>query len=230
MVAPTLPLSSKFRWDVFLSFRGADTRKNFIGHLYSSLERVGIRIFRDEEELPRGETISTALLNAIEESRIFIVVFSKDFASSRWCLDELVEIVDRRKTIGRTLLPIFYHIKPSDVRRQTGTFTEAFARHEEQFHNNIERVHKWKKALTEAANCSGLDLESIANGYYATDSCALIFHSFSFYFISEFHIRIYKIKVKKEKGKKKKIAPSSFINFFLFRGPECLCCSIKTQR
>jgi hypothetical protein len=195
MVAPTLPLSSKFRWDVFLSFRGADTRKNFIGHLYSSLERVGIRIFRDEEELPRGETISTALLNAIEESRIFIVVFSKDFASSRWCLDELVEIVDRRKTIGRTLLPIFYHIKPSDVRRQTGTFTEAFARHEEQFHNNIERVHKWKKALTEAANCSGLDLESIANGYYATDSCALIVHSFSFYFISEFYIRIYKIKV-----------------------------------
>ncbi len=56
-------------------------------------------------------------------------------------------------------------------------------------------MHKWKKALTEATNCSGLDLESIANGYYATDSCALIVHSFSFYFISEFYIRIYKIKV-----------------------------------
>jgi hypothetical protein len=190
MVAPTLPLSSKFRWDVFLSFRGADTRKNFISHLYSSLGRVGIRIFRDDEELLRGETISAGLLNAIQESKIFIVVFSKDFAYSRWCLDELVEIVDRRKTIGHTFLPIFYHINPSDVRRQTGTFAEAFARHEEQFHNNIFRVHRWKKALTEAANCSGLDLESIANGYYATDS-----YAFSFYFIFEFYIRIYKIKV-----------------------------------
>jgi hypothetical protein len=158
MAVPTLSLPSIFRWDVFLCLRGADTRKNFIDHLYSSLVRVGIRIFRDDEELPRGETISAGLLNAIQESRIFIIVFSKDFASSSWCLDELVEIVGLRKTIGRTLLPIFYHIEPSDVRRQTGTFAETFARHEEQFHNNIERVHKWKKALTKAANCSGLDL------------------------------------------------------------------------
>jgi hypothetical protein len=103
------------------------------------------------------------------------VVFSKCYASSRWCLDELVEIMNCKNTIGHILLPIFYHVNPSDVRKQKGTFAEAFVRHEEQFHTNMERVQKWREALTEAANCSGWDLESVANGYYAT---LLHFHAF----------------------------------------------------
>jgi len=181
--AATTPSSSKFRWDVFLSFRGVDTRNNFIDHLYTSLVQEGIRAFQDEEKLPRGETISAGLLNAIKESRIFIVVFSKNFASSCWCLDELVEIMSHRETTGRTLLPIFYHIKPSDVRSLTGTFAEAFAMHEEQFHNNINKVDKWKNAFTKAADYPGLDLESIANGYYAMNSSLCFFIHFSFYFI-----------------------------------------------
>ncbi|XP_062173051.1 disease resistance protein RPV1-like isoform X2 [Alnus glutinosa] len=167
MATPTLPSSSESRWDqdVFLSFRGEDSRKNFTDHLYSALVQVGIRTFRDSEKLPRGENISIELLNAIRGSRISIVVFSKGYASSRWCLDELVEIVNCKNTIGHTLLPIFYHLDPSDVRKKTGTFAEAFARHEEQFPTDMERVQRWRVALTEAANCSGWDLESVADGY-----------------------------------------------------------------
>jgi hypothetical protein len=129
-----------------LSFRGEDTRKNFTDHLYSALVQVGIRTFRDDEELRRGKTISTELLNAIRGSRISIVVFSKGYASSRWCLDELVEIVHCKNTIGHTLLPIFYHVDPSDVRKQTGTFAEAFARHEERFQTDMERVQRWRRS------------------------------------------------------------------------------------
>ncbi|XP_059441190.1 disease resistance protein RPV1-like [Corylus avellana] len=154
-----------WNYDVFLSFRGEDTRKNFTDHLYSALLRVGIHTFRDDEELRRGKTISTELLNAIRGSRISIVVFSKGYASSRWCLDELVEIVQCRNTIGHTLLPIFYHVDPSDVRKQAGTFAEAFAGHEERFQTDIGRVQRWRVALTEAANCSGWNLESLENGY-----------------------------------------------------------------
>jgi hypothetical protein len=161
-----------WNYDVFLSFRGEDTRKNFTDHLYSALVRVGIRTFRDDEELRRGKTISTELLNAIRGSRISIVVFSKGYATSRWCLDELVEIVHCRNTTGHTLLPLFYHVNPSDVRRQAGTFAEAFAKHEERFQTDMERVQRWRVALTEAANCSGWNLESLENGYYATVSFA----------------------------------------------------------
>jgi hypothetical protein len=173
MATTTIPLSFESSWDVFLSFRDKDTRKNFTDHLYSALVRLGIRTFRDDEELRSGENISTELLNAIQRSRFSIVVFSKGYASSRWCLDELAEIVHCKNTIGSILLSVFYHVNPSDVRNQTGTFAEAFARHEKRFQTDIKRVQRWRASLTEAANCSGWDLESFANGYYATNSCAL---------------------------------------------------------
>uniref|UniRef100_A0A2N9FSR3 TIR domain-containing protein n=1 Tax=Fagus sylvatica TaxID=28930 RepID=A0A2N9FSR3_FAGSY len=150
--------------DVFLSFRGEDTRKNFTDHLYTALVQAGIHTFRDDDELARGKEISTELLKAIQESRISIVVFSKGYASSRWCLDELVHIMHCKKTIGHTVLPIFYDVNPSDVRKQNGTFAGAFTRHEERFTAEMEKVQKWRAALTEAANLSGWDLQSLANG------------------------------------------------------------------
>jgi hypothetical protein len=176
---------SKPHWnyDVFLSFRGEDTRKTITDHLYSALEGVGIRTFLDDEGLRRGKTISIELLNAIRGSRISIVVFSKGYASSRWCLDELVEIVHRRNTTSHTILPIFYHVDPSDVRNQTGTFAEAFVRHEKRFPIDMERIGKWRKALTEAANCSGWDLKIVANGYYVMNSCTFSFIFCPFLFI-----------------------------------------------
>ncbi|XP_059430129.1 disease resistance protein RPV1-like isoform X2 [Corylus avellana] len=159
--------SSQSGWDhdVFLSFRGEDTRKNFTDHLYSALGRAGINTFRDDEGLDRGESISRELLNAIRRSRISIVIFSKGYASSTWCLDELAEIVNCKNTIGHTLLPIFYHVDPSDVRKQSKTFAEAFIWHEKRFQTDMKRVQRWREALTEVAECSGWDLESFANGY-----------------------------------------------------------------
>lgn len=164
MAAQTLP-SPSWNHDVFLSFRGEDTRKNFTDHLYTALVQAGIHTFRDDDELPRGKLISDELLRAIRGSRVSIVVFSKDYASSSWCLDELVEIVHCKNTIGQILLPIFYDVNPSHVRKQTGTFAEAFARHEERFRAEMERLQKWRAALTEAANFSGWDLQNLANGY-----------------------------------------------------------------
>jgi len=175
MAAQTLQSPSKPRWnyDVFLSFRGEDTRKTFTDHLYTALVHAGIHTFRDDDELLRGNYISTELLKAIQGSRISIVVLSQGYASSRWCLDELVEILHCKNSIGHTLLPIFYDVNPSDVRKQTGAFAEAFSRHEKRFQAEIERVHKWRAALTEAADYSGWDLQNIANGYYMLRSLVL---------------------------------------------------------
>ena len=149
--------SSSRRWiyDAFLSFRGEDTRNGFTDHLYAALQRSGIFAFRDDERLERGKSISPELLKAIEESRISIVILSRNYASSTWCLDELVKIIQCMKVMGMTVLPIFYDVDPSDVRKQMGTFAQAFIKHEERLKDNMEKVQTWKATLSEVANLSG---------------------------------------------------------------------------
>ncbi|KAH9726243.1 ADP-ribosyl cyclase/cyclic ADP-ribose hydrolase [Citrus sinensis] len=137
-----------WKYDVFLSFRGEDTRKNFTDHLYSALDEKGIIVFRDDKELERGESISPGLFKAIEESKISIVVFSRSYAFSTWCLDELVHILECKNTNNQQMVyPIFYDVEPAVVRKQTETFQEAFAQYEEVFSENIEKVISSKSPI-----------------------------------------------------------------------------------
>ncbi|XP_034204971.1 disease resistance protein RUN1-like [Prunus dulcis] len=154
---------SSWKYDVFLSFRGKDTRFNFTDHLYKALCDKGIYTFIDRE-LVRGEEISSAFVKSIEESRISLIVFSEDYASSRWCLDELVKILQCKKSKQQVVLPIFYKVDPSDVRNQKGKFGDAFEELiKRKFKNDKEKVLIWREAqvliwreaLTEAANLSG---------------------------------------------------------------------------
>nr|XP_016505080.1 PREDICTED: TMV resistance protein N-like [Nicotiana tabacum] len=156
--------SSPFSYEVFLSFRGEDTRKTFTGHLYSKLCDVGINTFIDDEELRKGDVISSKLEKAIEVSRISIVVFSRNYASSSWCLNELVKILECKEKLKQMVLPIFYDVDPSEVRKKTGLFGEALAKHKERPFG-AQRVEKWRAALTEAANLSGWDLQNVADGH-----------------------------------------------------------------
>ncbi|XP_050131144.1 disease resistance protein RPV1-like isoform X11 [Malus sylvestris] len=145
-------------YDVFLSFRGEDTRTNFTDHLYHALVRNGINTFIDCH-LTKGEEISPALLQAIEESRISIIVLSEKYVSSRWCLDELVHILECRKSRQQIVWPVFYKVDPSHVRNHTGSFGEAFTELECKFKDNKKKILAWRSAVKEAANLSGYPLK-----------------------------------------------------------------------
>jgi hypothetical protein len=151
-------------YDVFLSFKGEDTRKNFTDHLNLALRDAGINTFKDDIELQRGEDIASGLLQAIRRSRIFVIVFSRNYAASRWCMEELVEIMECRRTIRKLVLPIFYDVDPSEVKNQTGSFAKAFTKHEECYLSDMGKVLRWRKALREAANLSGWDLQRTVDG------------------------------------------------------------------
>ncbi|KAF3950119.1 hypothetical protein CMV_024081, partial [Castanea mollissima] len=142
-------------YDVFLSFRGEDTRLSFTDHLYEAFILGGIEAFRDSEKLQLGQVIASELIQAIEKSQYAIVILSEKYADSRWCLDELAEIVECKKNKGLKVVPIFYHVNPSDVRNQTGPFGKAFAEHNKDDRIDGEKIQKWKKALTEVGNLSG---------------------------------------------------------------------------
>ncbi|XP_052301342.1 disease resistance protein RPV1 [Populus trichocarpa] len=159
--------SSRFsncKYQVFLSFRGEDTRKNFTDHLYMALVQAGIHTFRDDDEIRRGENIDFELQKAIQQSKISIIVFSKDYASSRWCLDELVMIMERKRNDDCIVLPVFYDVDPSQVGRQTGSFAAAFVKHEKSFNEEKERVSGWRIALKEVTDLAGMVL---GDGYEA---------------------------------------------------------------
>ena len=164
MDSSSFPCSSSFaaaqwNYDVFLSFRGEDTRYNFVGHLYGALSGEGICTFKDDKNLDRGKPISPELLKAIEESRFAIVIISKEYASSAWCLDELAHIIHCKNKTGMTVLPVFHYVDPSDIRKQMGTFEQAFIKHEEK--ENKERVEKWRDALRQVGNLAGWHLKNI---------------------------------------------------------------------
>lgn len=147
----------RWRYDVFLSFYGEDTRKSFTDHLYAALKQKGILVFRDEEKLKRGNYIPDELLKAIQESMYAIVVISENYAFSKWCLIELAYVVECMKDTHTrlTVLPIFYHVDPSHVGKQTESFAEAFANHEKDPKVDIEMMQKWRAALTKVGKISG---------------------------------------------------------------------------
>ncbi|KAB2603566.1 TMV resistance protein N-like [Pyrus ussuriensis x Pyrus communis] len=147
----------RWKYDVFLSFRGVDTRKGFVSHLYHELwECQGITTFFDDRELEGGTSIHLELPSAIKESHIAIVVLSPNYASSKWCLNELTTILQCMEA-SNTVLPVFYETDPSDVGNQRGTFAKAFDGHEKRFISTEDKmkVTQWREALKKVSKISG---------------------------------------------------------------------------
>ncbi|RZB60937.1 TMV resistance protein N [Glycine soja] len=157
-----------FSYDVFLSFRGEDTRYSFTGNLYNVLRERGIHTFIDDDELQKGDQITSALEEAIEKSKIFIIVLSENYASSSFCLNELTHILNNF-TKGKNdllVLPVFYIVDPSDVRHHRGSFGEALANHEKKLNSdNMEKLETWKMALHQVSNISGHHFQHDGNKY-----------------------------------------------------------------
>ncbi|KAF8033916.1 hypothetical protein BT93_C0254 [Corymbia citriodora subsp. variegata] len=149
--------SSEAKWpfDVFINFRGEDVRYGFVTDLHRCLIHGSINAYIDSEDLRRGDEISPALMKAIEKSRIAVLVFSENYTSSRWCLDELVKVMECRRLKNQRVLPVFYKVEPGDIRGLRGSYGDALTGYEKKFGQDSERVKKWKQALIEAADLSG---------------------------------------------------------------------------
>ncbi|XP_054783912.1 disease resistance-like protein DSC1 isoform X2 [Prosopis cineraria] len=146
--------SSKFsgmKYDVFISFRGTDTRHGFLSHLRKELRQQQIDAYVDDRR-ESGDEISPALLSAIEELLISLIIFSKGYASSKWCLEELVQIIECMEKQKQIVIPVFYKIDPSNVRHQKGSYGDDFANHGKYYK---EKVPIWISVLNKAANLSG---------------------------------------------------------------------------
>lgn len=151
---PPPPSSQNWTHNVFPSFRGEDVRKDFLSHIQNEFQRKGITPFNDKR-IKRGEFIGPELIRAIRGSKIAIILLSRNYASSKWCLDELVEIMKCREELGQTVMAIFYKVDPSDVKKLTGNFGKVFKK--ACVGKNKENIGRWKEALAKVSTIASYD-------------------------------------------------------------------------
>lgn len=143
--------------DVSLSFWGEDRRYAFADNLNNALRVAKISVFMEKEPRRPGTDIAPSAIQAIHKSRICVVILSRSYASSKWCLDELVCVMECWKRENKLVLPIFYGVDPSEVRSQKGRVADALNKHR---YTEKSKMLKWRAALTQAANISGWDLNT----------------------------------------------------------------------
>ncbi|GLJ34191.1 hypothetical protein SUGI_0687230 [Cryptomeria japonica] len=137
-------------WDVFINHHGDDVKHTVASRIYNHLHARGLRVFLDQNELELGEFFPRALEQAIRSASIHIAIFSKNYARSAWCLAELAIMVET----GTTIIPVFYHVQPSDLRWAvggTGEYADAFSEHEKKGRYPSEDLQRWKVALQQVS-------------------------------------------------------------------------------
>ncbi|KAK3435858.1 hypothetical protein EUGRSUZ_C00289 [Eucalyptus grandis] len=151
---------------VFLSFRGPDTRKGFVDHLYHELARVGLHhpnfVFRDDESLPFGKPIAENILSAIKRSKVSIPVISKNYAASKWCLHEIIQIMKCVESGQQKVYPVLYKVTTGDVKDMQGEFGEAFHNPDNRIDEKLKR--EGRVALRKALRRRVFELKNFA-GY-----------------------------------------------------------------
>ncbi|XP_018722609.2 TMV resistance protein N-like [Eucalyptus grandis] len=162
MASSNAGMLSGSEYQVFLSFRGPDTRIGFTDCLYRSLINVGIQVFRDNEEVHVGERINGSLQHAINKCRIYIPIFSHTYASSQWCLHELAQIVtNTNKSEGnKEILPIFFDVEPDDVKLKTPLYRDAIFNLKREKKLSNGQVLVWREALVEVAAIKGWEVKN----------------------------------------------------------------------
>ncbi|XP_039165609.1 disease resistance protein RUN1-like [Eucalyptus grandis] len=156
------------RYEVFLNFRGPDTRHGFTDFLYHGLVNAGVCTFMDDKEFRIGKAVSGGLL-PINRSRFYIAIFSLTYASSIRCLRELVYIVDNVSMSKGTksIIPIFFYVKPDDVKLETRLYEDALLEHKKQFPDEVER---WRAALAAVGSIKGWEVNENRSQAWVVES------------------------------------------------------------
>lgn len=158
-VSNSLSSGRSWKYVVFISFRGEDTCNGFTDDLFAAFKLFGIKTFMDGPK-EKGKVISPVILEAIEHSRISIVVFSRNYTASTCCLEELAKIAECLNSVEQTVWPIFYDVNPFMVKEQRGLYQQAFAKHEERFKENLDKVEKWRENMKKVANLTAWDVQN----------------------------------------------------------------------
>jgi len=130
-------------FDVVLNHHGLDVKQNFAAPLHQALQEAGCRPLLDMESLEKGFHDQKEIDEVLGRASVLVAIFSKDYAYSYSCLEELCAMIEKKKLI----IPVFYDVSPNDLHSKlhNGPYTEAFRQMDRWL--PASEVKKWKDAL-----------------------------------------------------------------------------------
>jgi hypothetical protein len=153
--------TSYVHYDIFISHCGRDKDAGiFATALYSHLLSRGLHVFLDKLEFMFEEEVTSQIKAAISLASVQITIFSPNYAEWKWCLDALIHMTNSEGTT----FPVFYKVKPSEVRRtgkdNDGPYALWMRDHEEKGRYDLETIQNWRDVLFRVSNISGFELEA----------------------------------------------------------------------
>ncbi|XP_019084318.1 PREDICTED: vesicle-associated protein 1-4-like [Camelina sativa] len=103
---------------VYICYRGQEMRSKFSSFLRAALQKSGINVLADDEEdITRIESRDELdnFFVKIQESRIVLMIITKNHTSSAWFLEEMLEMNKRAEMKMLRVIPIFYEMNPNDM-------------------------------------------------------------------------------------------------------------------
>lgn len=134
-------------YDVFLNHRGPNVKTKFVAHLYDALCIAGFHPFLDAKSLIKSQHAFNSINEALSGVHVHIAMFSKGYVESKYCLNELCDMLES----GKDILPIFYDVEPEHSKRlHHGPFAVAFQKHSKR--GRKDNIKRWEKALLKVIN------------------------------------------------------------------------------
>jgi hypothetical protein len=149
--------TSKYgEYDVFINHRGPDVKKTFVAHLYAAMSSWGIRPFLDAEDIRYAVPVFEEIDKALKGVCVHVAIFSKGYAESKYCLEELCAMLKSEQRI----IPVFYDVEAENLRRpEDGPYKEAFEKHRKR--KRTEKIPIWKEALHKVADYRAFRMDEV---------------------------------------------------------------------
>jgi hypothetical protein len=112
-LAELIPPLGPGEYHAFLSYRSSDAA--FAARLHERLAAVGLRVFLDQRELAPDDRVAARLREALDRSRAGIVLVSRAWLDSAWCVEEATALVARAARDPATFTAIRLRIEAVEV-------------------------------------------------------------------------------------------------------------------
>ncbi|KAH7428294.1 hypothetical protein KP509_10G085500 [Ceratopteris richardii] len=148
-------------YNVFICYVGEDTKRNMLSVLRGRLHSMGVTCF-DNYEMNHEPEINPHIDEAIKKSKVYVIFLSKNFASSKRCLEEARLIMNMQcssstSSTTRTVIPIFYDVQPYEVRHQPENSEYHKCR---EIGSTVQEGESWSKSLCELSKIKGFEFRS----------------------------------------------------------------------